>query len=366
MESGMFIWFGVGLACLIAGAEALVRGASRLATIIGISPLVIGLTVVAYGTSAPEAAVSVYSAFQGQADLALGNVVGSNIFNMLFILGLSALIVPLVVAQQLVRLDVPIMLGVSLLLFVLALDGTIGRMEGLGFVTGVLAYTGFIIHQSRRQSVEAQAVNTTEVGDGKGRWDRPVPVAIALTVAGLLLLVIGARWLVAGAVAIATMLGVSELIIGLTIMAVATSLPEVATSVVASLRGERDLAVGNVVGSSIFNILLVVGLAGLVAPAGIRVSPAVLRFDIPVMLAVALACLPIFATGHVIARWEGGLFFGYYVAYMCYVILDATEHDAMPTFSTIMLAFIIPLTAITLLVIVVRTMRARCGPPEAP
>jgi cation:H+ antiporter len=191
-------------------------------------------------------------------------------------------------------------------------------------------------------------------------------VAIALTVAGLLLLVIGARWLVAGAVAIATMLGVSELIIGLTIMAVATSLPEVATSVVASLRGERDLAVGNVVGSSIFNILLVVGLAGLVAPAGIRVSPAVLRFDIPVMLAVALACLPIFATGHVIARWEGGLFFGYYVAYMCYVILDATEHDAMPTFSTIMLAFIIPLTAITLLVIVVRTMRARCGPPEAP
>jgi cation:H+ antiporter len=143
-------------------------------------------------------------------------------------------------------------------------------------------------------------------------WGRLFPVAIALIVAGLVLLVIGARWLVAGAVAIARMLGVSELIIGLTIMAVATSLPEPATSLVAGLRGERDLAVGNAVASSIFNLLLVVGLARLVAPDGIRVSPAVLRFDILVMLAVALACLPIFATGHVIARWEGALFFGYY------------------------------------------------------
>lgn len=349
--------FILGLVLLIVGAEALVRGASKLAAAAGISPLVIGLTVVAYGTSSPEMAVSVQSAFAGQADIALGNVVGSNIFNVLFILGISALIVPLVVSRQLIKLDVPIMIGVSLLLMLLALDGNISRLDGALLFAGIAGYTVFLIRQSRKEKKLAQDEYEKEYGDGKskGHW----LINIGLIVLGLGLLVLGSRWLVNGAVAIAQSLGVSELIIGLTIIAAGTSLPEVATSIIASIRGERDIAVGNVVGSNIFNILSVLGLAALVSPSGVAVSTAALRFDIPVMLAVALACLPIFFTGNLIARWEGLLFLGYYIAYTLYLILAATQHDALPAFSMIMESFVLPLTAVTFVIVIVRSLRAK-------
>ena len=182
---------------------------------------------------------------------------------------------------------------------------------------------------------------------------------LAFIVAGLALLVLGSRWLVNGAVAFAQALGVSELVIGLTVVAAGTSLPEVATSILAAFRGERDIAVGNVVGSNIFNILAVLGLAGLVAPSGLPAPAALLRFDLPVMVAVAIACLPIFASGATIARWEGALFLFYFAAYTAYVVLAAQQHDALPAFSAAMEAFVLPLTAVTLAVVGWRAWRAR-------
>jgi cation:H+ antiporter len=350
--------FIVGLVLLVVGAEWLVKGASQLATVAGISPLVIGLTVVAFGTSAPELAVSVNASWSGQADIAVGNVLGSNICNVLLILGLSALITPLVVTQQLIRLDVPLMIGTSIVLYGLAFNGQLARWEGLLLFAGSLVYTLFAIIKSRRDNAEVQAVSgnqpTTIPFLSSGRQ---LTYNLLLIVLGLGMLVVGARWLVDGAVAAARWLGVSELIIGLTVIAVGTSLPEIATSVIASLRGERDIAVGNVVGSNLFNILLVLGLTALVAPAGVAVAPAVLRFDMLVMIAASVACLPIFFTGHRIARWEGGLFFGYYLLYLVYLSLEATGHTALNPFTTALLGFVLPLTAVTLMVSLWRSWR---------
>lgn len=349
MSVAVVVMFLLGLLLLVAGAELLVRGASRLAAGVGISPLVVGLTVVAFGTSAPEMAVSVQSALAGQAgaDIAIGNVVGSNIFNVLFILGLSAIITPLVVSQQLVRVDVPIMIGVSILLWLLAIDGSIGRVDGVVLFSGIVAYTVFAIIKGRRES---QAV----VAEYDAEFAAPAQSStlknLVLIIAGLVLLVLGAHWLVESAIVIARLLGMSELVIGLTIVAAGTSMPEVATSVMASIKGERDIAVGNVVGSNIFNILSVLGLASLVAPAGINVSASALQFDIPIMIAVAVACLPIFFTGYTIARWEGWLFLGYYAFYTAFLIMSATASGSVQGLSMIMLWFVLPLTFITLCV----------------
>jgi cation:H+ antiporter len=348
----------VGLVLLIGGAEALVRGASKLATVVGISPLVIGLTVVAFGTSSPEMAVSVMSARAGQADLALGNVVGSNIFNVLFILGLSAVITPLVVSRQLIRLDVPIMIGISILLLPLTLDGNINRLDGILLFAGIIAYTGFQIYQSRKEQKLAN-----ERLEESTHEEKPTPLQgltnVGLVLGGLALLVIGSNWLVEGAIFIAQSFGVSELVIGLTIVAAGTSLPEVATSVIASIRGQRDIAVGNVVGSNIFNILAVLGLSSVVSPDGIAVPASALRFDIPVMIAVALACLPIFFTGRMIARWEGFIFLIYYSIYTLYLILAATEHTALPMLSSALVWFVLPMTVLTLSVVTMNSLRAR-------
>jgi len=358
------LWFVLGLLFLVLGAEALVRGASRLAGALGISPLVVGLTVVAFGTSSPELAVSIKSALSGQASIALGNVVGSNIFNVLFILGLSALIVPLAVSRRLVRLDVPLMIALSVLVLILSLDGVLGRGDGLLLVAGLAAYVGFSIRHSRMESNEVRDEYAKEFGtgpDAQGGWLKN----LALVLGGLALLVLGSRWLVDGAVSFARHLGISELIVGLTIVAAGTSLPEVVTSVIAAVRGERDIAVGNVVGSNLFNILGVLGAASIVAPAGIEVSPAVVGFDLPVMIAVALACLPIFFTGGEISRQEGGLLLGYYVAYTLYVVLAASHHDALPRFNVIMLYVLIPLTAAALAIApLLELHRKKKGLPE--
>lgn len=351
------VLFVIGLAALVAGAEILVRGASRLAAAFGVAPLVIGLTVVAYGTSSPELVVSIQATLAGEAEIAIGNVVGSNIFNVLLILGLSALIIPLRVDRQLVRLDVPVMIGVSLLLLGMGIGGVVSRLEGAVLFAGIVAYTAFQIRASRRESARVREEYEREFGSTPPRVPATWWHNVLLCVAGLGLLAIGSRWLVDGAVAIARYVGVSELVIGLTIVAAGTSLPEVATSIVAALRGERDIAVGNIVGSNIFNILSVAGFTALVAPAGLAVADAALRFDIPVMIAVAVACLPIFARGHRIERWEGGLFLGYYVAYTLYLILQAAQHAALPVFSMVMTAFVIPLTVITLVVVGVRHTR---------
>lgn len=351
------VLFVAGLVLLIIGAEVLVKGASRLAAAAGISPLIIGLTVVAFGTSSPELAVSVKSALADQAGIAVGNVVGSNIFNVLFILGVAALIAPLAVAQQLIRLDVPLMIAVSVLVLIFALDGEFSRGEGVVLFAGLLAYVAFLIRQSRRESEAVKQEYAQEFGAKpeplKGRWIK----SVALVLGGLVLLVLGSKWLVDGAVSIAQHFGVSDLIIGLTIVAAGTSLPEVVTSVIASLRGERDIAVGNVIGSNLFNLMGVLGLASIIAPSGIEVSPAAVAFDIPVMIAVAFACLPIFFTGGSISRGEGALLLGYYLAYTAYLILDATRHDTLPMFSMAMLYFVLPLTALTLIVVTLQAVR---------
>lgn len=344
------IMFVAGLVLLIVGAEWLVRGASRLAAKVGISPLVIGLTVVAFGTSSPEMAVSVQSSLAGQADIAVGNVVGSNIFNVLFILGISAVITPLIVQQQLIRLDVPIMIGVSLITYFMSVDGVISRLEGVLLFAGIIAYTAFLIIQSRKESKAVQDEYAQEFAAKQETGWKPWVINIGLVVLGLVLLVQGSNWLVDSAISIARWLGLSELIIGLTIVAAGTSMPEVATSITAAIKGERDIAVGNVVGSNIFNILAVLGLSGVVASNGLPVSAAAEAFDIPVMLAVAILCLPIFFTGKLIARWEGWLFLLYYVAYTAYLILDSTDHNALPLFNSVLLYILIPLTLVTLAV----------------
>jgi cation:H+ antiporter len=346
---GLFV---AGLLALIAGAELLVRGASRLALSFGISPLVVGLTIVAFGTSAPEVAVSLGAVLDGQTDIALGNVVGSNIFNVLFILGLSALITPLVVNIQLIRQEVPIMLGACLLLVVLSLDGRVSAIDGAMLFVLLLVYTGFLVIQSRKETQAANDEYAAEIQAAPpGSWDDRLVVQLLLMGAGLALLVLGSQWLVDAAVVFAKALGVSDVVIGLTIVAAGTSMPEVATSVMAAYKGERDIAVGNVVGSNTFNILGCLGLSGIASGSlGLAVPGAVLNFDLWVMLAVALACLPVFVTGREIARWEGGVFLLYYVAYVVYLILAAQQHEALGAYSSVMLGFVVPLTVITLIV----------------
>lgn len=347
------VMFILGLVALVVGAEILVRGASRLAGSIGISPLVVGLTIVAFGTSAPEIAISANAALSDHTDLAVGSVVGSCIFNVLFILGISALISPLVVNAQIIRQEVPIMIGACLLLFALSADDRIGFSESIMLLACLGVYTIFLIIQSRK---ETQATKDEYAAENTktSKWDSSIFVQIALIVAGLALLVQGSEWLVDSAVAFAKSIGVSDIVIGLTIVAAGTSMPEVATSVMASLKGERDIAVGNVVGSNTFNILGGLGITGLLATDGVLVPPSVINFDLWVMLAVCFACVPVFLTGREIARWEGAIFLGYYVAYVAYLILASKDHDALGAYSTMMMSFVIPLTVVTLVAVVIR------------
>ena len=355
------MWFNVvlfvaGLTALVVGAELLVRGSSKLALSFGISPLVVGLTIVALGTSAPEMAVSTGAVLNGQTDIAVGNVVGSNIFNVLFILGISALIAPLVVHIQVIRQELPIMMGAAILLLVMGWDGNIAWFEAALLLVLTVVYTVFLIVQSRRATAAEAAEYSDEIEPAApGAWDSKLPVQIGLIVVGLAFLVLGSDWLVTSAVVFAKSLGVSDLVIGLTIVAAGTSMPEVATSVMAAIKGERDIAVGNVVGSNIFNILGCIGLSGLVAgTTGLVLAPSILAFDIWVLLAVTLACLPIFLSGREIARWEGGFFLAYYVAYVTYLILASQQHDALPMMSQVMMGFVVPITVVALVASLIR------------
>lgn len=357
MDLLTLVLFLAGIGLLLVGAEALVRGASRMAVTAGVSPLVVGLTVVAFGTSAPELAVSVSSAAAGDADIGVGNVVGSNVFNILLILGLAATIGPLVVSQQIVRIEVPLMIAVSLVFYLFAANGNVSTLEGCALVAGIVIYTVWAVRRSRRETREVQAEYEAEFSKGESSG-RGILIDIALVVGGLAMLVLGSNWFVDGAVELAETLGVSELVIGLTVVAFGTSMPEIATSVMASIRGERDIAVGNVIGSNLFNLLMVMGVTSIVADGGIAVADAALRFDIPVMIAVAIACLPVFWRGYVIARWEGILFLLYCAAYVTYLLLDSTNHAAEGAFAVAMLGFVLPLTIITFGILAYRTWRS--------
>jgi cation:H+ antiporter len=358
----IILLFILGLALLIGGAEILVRGAARLATLLGIPPLVIGLTVVAFGTSSPEFAVAIKSTLNGQGSLALGNIIGSNICNVLLILGLSAMITPLFVNRQLVRCEVPLMILVSLAVLLFAWDGILSRGEGLLLFSGLLAYLAFQIIQSRKEGeTAAPDEDFGPTDNSKADWLKNT----ALVIGGLILLTTGSRWLVSSAVSIAQHFKVSEAVIGLTVIAVGTSLPEIVTSLIAALRSKGDIAVGSAVGSNLFNLLGVLGLAGIIAPDGVAVPAATLSLDLPVMLLTALACLPIFFTDSLISRQEGALFFGYYCAYTLHLLLTAAQHeDALPGFDVAIVYFAIPLTAVTLFALSAKEARRGIGKPS--
>ena len=357
MTSDILI-FIAGLVILILGADLLVRGASRIAAAAGIPPLVIGLTIVAIGTASPEIAVSLQAASLGQGSLTLGNVLGSNIFNILFVLGVTALVAPIVIAEQLIRLDAPIMVGVSLLAFGLVLDGNLGLFDGLILLAGLIGYTVFALRQSRRESARVHKEYAREFADTEKHTPWNTTKNILFIIAGLGLLVFGARLLVDSATGIARTIGISDLVIGLTIVAVGTSLPEVATSIIAALKRESDIAVGNAVGSNIYNLFGVLGLSGVLAPGGIDVSSRVLNLDFLVMVFVALVCLPVFYVDDNVSRGEGALFLSYYVLYTAYLILEASQSAALPAV-TLFVAFYVPLTFIGLIMFTVRARRLK-------
>jgi cation:H+ antiporter len=239
-------------------------------------------------------------------------------------------------------------------------DGAINRVEAIIMFVLLVAYTVFLVVQSRRESKASQAEGADDI-DMSSTWDRHWGVQIVLVIVGLVLLVQGSNLFVEAAIIFAKSIGVSELVIGLTIVAAGTSMPEVATSIMATIRGQRDIAVGNVIGSNTFNILGVLGVTGIVAPTSLAVAPSILTFDMWVMLAVAVACLPVFFTGREIARWEGAVFLGYYMAYTAYLILMSQEHDALPMLSNVMLWFVVPITVITIIASLMKSKNAAPG-----
>lgn len=301
----------VGLVLLYFGGEGLVKGSSSLALRLGMTPLVAGLTVVAFGTSSPELVVSLKAAMEGQGAIAMGNVIGSNIFNIGFILGLTALIFPLKVENQIVRFDVPILIAVTLGGVVALWDFALGRMEGGILFAALLGYIGLSVWMAKNVAT-SEAVKA-EYQEGVPRSKGPAWKDFAFIAGGLILLVFGSRFFVDGAVGIARGFGISEAIIGLTIVAGGTSLPELAASIVAALRKEPDIALGNIVGSNIFNLLGILGVSALVQPMS---GPGLQHFDLFVMTAFALVLLPITWSGFRIVRWEGALLLAGYAAYV--------------------------------------------------
>ena len=337
-----------GLALLVAGAELLVRCAVRMAANLKVRPLLIGLTLVAVGSSAPQLTVSLQAALNDTADIAVGSVIGSNIFNILVTLGLSALIIPLRVSRQLVRLDIPLMILASGLVFALALNKQLDRLDGAVLLGGLLVYLALLLRQSRHS------------GHHHPRHDLPRTSwlhNLVLMLAALLLLGLAGHLLLGAAVTLATELGLSERIIGLTIIAVSTSLPQLATSLIAAFRGQREIAVGNVIGSNVFNLLGVLGLTALVAPAPLSVSPNALAFDLPVMLGVAALCLPVFYTGYRVTRGEGLLFLGLYLAYGLHVVSFTTGMPLAGKLEHLMLFFVLPALLLFLLLSTLRAWR---------
>ncbi|MGB9089906.1 MAG: calcium/sodium antiporter [Pseudomonas farsensis] len=340
-----------GLLLLIIGAELLVRVALRLASRLHVRPLIIGLSLVAFGSTAPQLTVSLQAAYQGAPDVAVGSVIGSNTFNVLVILGLAALIIPLRVSRQLVRLDIPLMIAASGLVYLLASNGLLGRLEGVVLLLGLLGYLLMLWHQSRHYARTYPAPSVQSAG---GRFWTGVALQ---TLLGFGLLSVAGHLLLEASVEVATDLGLSERIIGLTVVAVCTSLPELAAALIAALRGEREIAVGTVIGSNLFNLLAVLGLTAVVAPAPLSISPNALAFDLPVMLGVAALCLPVFYSGYRITRAEGVVFLCLYLAYGLHVVTFTTGLPLAGRLERLMLFYVLPVLGFALLYTTLRAWR---------
>lgn len=307
----------VGLAGLVGGAELLVRGGSGLALRLGIAPIVVGVTIVALGTSMPELAVGIDAARQDSAGLAVGNIVGTNLVNLLLILGLSAAISPIVLDARTIRFDLPVVAAAAVLLLVVALDGSFGTFDGVLLLVFGIGYTLGVLRASRRESATVRAEYGTELQPGGRPW-----LDVLSLVAGIAIVVVGATLLVDGAVDAARAFGVSDAVIGLTIIAIGTSAPELVTTVVSTIRGDRDIALGNLLGSSVYNIAIILGITILAAPGSIEVPGEVLRGDLLLMVAAALACVPVFVSGSRITRLEGALFVAAYGGYLTWLLLS--------------------------------------------
>ncbi|SEF18394.1 calcium/sodium antiporter [Jiangella alba] len=323
MSSALLI--AVGFAGLLGGAELLVRGGTGLALRLGIAPIVVGVTVVALGTSLPELAVGIDAARQDSAGLAVGNIVGTNLVNLLLILGLSAAIAPIALDARTLRLDLPLMAGAALLLLAVALDGTFGRVDGVVLVLFGVGYTLAILYVSRRESAAVRAEYDAGLApaDRPGTRGRPWRDLLSLAV-GIAIIVVGATLLVDGAVDAARSFGVSDAVIGLTVIAIGTSAPELVTTIVSTVRGNRDIALGNLLGSSVYNIAIILGITILAAPDVVQVPDEVLGGDLLLMVAVALACIPVFVSGRRISRVEGGLFVAAYAGYLTWLLVAQT------------------------------------------
>lgn len=320
-----------GLVVLVLGADWLVKGASRLAFSLGVPPLIVGLTVVAFGTSAPELAVTVRAALAGEAGVGLGNVFGSNTINILLVLGISAAIVKLPVSPQLLRVDVPFMIAVSLGAYLMAWDGVFNWVDGAILVLGLCLYLAIQVYLGKsHEDIINELIEPETAETRKSAWQRLVMPTV-LCVFGFFMLVIGAHYLVDGSVRLASLLGVSDEIVGLTVVSVGTSMPEIVTSIVAAAQGKREMAIGNIVGSNLFNLMAVLGIASCVSPEAIPVSEQMMRIDLPVMLIATIACWPIFYTGRVISRNEGAVMLICYIAYIGYQVYHVLSMQQQAT-----------------------------------
>ncbi|MGZ0175860.1 MAG: calcium/sodium antiporter [Acidimicrobiales bacterium] len=344
-----------GLALLLLAGSVVVSSASAIGRHFGLTPMVVGLTIVAAGTSAPELAVVGQSVAAGDTELAVGSVIGSNIANVLLVLGLAAACGAVKVANRVVRVDIPVMIGASAALLWMAQDQQLSRFEGIAMLLALVIFVAWTLRASKGAELDVLANASTDAADRpEGRSTRVSIMLLALGVVGL---AVAARFVVQGAEQIAASLGIPELIIGLTIVAIGTSAPEITTTVIAALNGQRELAVGNAVGSNIFNILLVFGASTTFSSGGIAIGIDAVQLDLPIMLAAAFACLPMVVFDNKLDRWEGAVFVAYYLAYVLFLVLDATGHRAKDPFVFVMIAFVGPLTIFTVATITVRQRR---------
>lgn len=340
--------FVLGLVGLITGAELFLKAIDHFGLKWGVSPLIMGLTVVAFATGAPELAISIKAAFSGSADLVLGNIIGSNIANILLILGITAIISPINITRRVIRIDVPIVITISVVVYLMSIDGGLSTVDGVILLMGFLAYSYFTYVQIKNNSNEEEKEGETfqyhlspdELEKGTFFYIKNG----GLLLIGLALIVLGSNWIVDSAVIIARILGLSELVIGLTIISIGTSLPEVATSLSAARKGNADIAVANVMGSNLYNVLLTLALTLIIAPNVLEVSKDAITLDLPFMVLVSMACIPIFIAGFNLTRVDGALFLSYYVTYLTYLVLNAINSPIVSTMQGVILYAAIPLT----------------------
>ncbi len=348
-----------GAILLILGSGLLVRGASGLVTRIGLSLEMIGVIVIALGATMPVLATSAIASYRGESGLAVGTIVGSNIFGVLFILGLSALLTPLTAAARLIRLDVPLVVLVSLAVLGLAWKGYIGRADGVGLVIAALAYVGWTAFLGRGETSPVREDLAQLVRSGPLQSPRSLIVQVILGVTGLGLILLGAYCLVRGVADLADLLKIDSRLAGLTALAIGASLPTLIAAIWFSARGRRHIALGTIIGSNILNSLAVLGIAALVASEMLKVPSAAIRFDIPVMIAASILCIPIICRGCVVTRWEGVLFLACYAAYFTYLVLQIVVPGTVKAFDKLVIMVVIPATIILVMIGILKVLRHR-------